>query len=89
MEKLAEKLAGETGRKIEIMTADLTEPRRCGRSGAVPAGRSPSNHACEQRRCGRHGAAYWIRTPAEMSRMIALNVEAVTQLTSCRSAQGS
>ena len=24
MEKLAEKLAGETGRKVEVMTADLT-----------------------------------------------------------------
>ncbi len=80
LDKLAEKLAGETGRKIEVMTADLTN--RGDVAGLVQLLREDPRVTIVVNNAGVGATAPLLNSdPAEMSRMIALNVEAVTQLT--------
>jgi uncharacterized protein len=80
MDKLAGKLAEETGRKIEVMTADLTN-----RNGVARLEQFLRDDPRVTLLVNNAGVA--AITPllnsdvAEMSRMIALNVEAPTRLT--------
>ena len=80
LDKLAEKLAGATGRKIEVMTADLTD--RGDVAGLARFLRDDPRVTMLVNNAGVGATAPLLNSdPAEMSRMIALNVEAVTQLT--------
>jgi len=80
LDKLAEKLAGETGRNIEVMTADLTN--RGDVAALAQFLRDDPRVTLLVNNAGVGATAPLLNSDAaEMSRMIALNVEAVTQLT--------
>jgi len=80
LDKLAERLAGETGRKIEVMTADLTH--RADVEWVARFLREDPRVTLLVNNAGVGATAPLLNSDAvEMSRMIALNVEALTQLT--------
>ena len=80
MDKLAGKLADETGRKIEIMTADLTN--RNDLANLERFLREDPRVTLLVNNAGVAATAPLLNSDvADMSRMIALNVEALTRLT--------
>jgi hypothetical protein len=80
LDKLAEKLAGETRRKIEVMTADLTN--RADVEWVARFLREDPRVTLLVNNAGVGATAPLLNSDAaEMSRMIALNVEALTRLT--------
>ena len=80
MDKLAETLADETGRKIEVMTADLTNRNDVARLEQIL--REDSRVTLLVNNAGLGATAPLLKSDlGDMSRMIALNVEAVTRLT--------
>ena len=80
LDKLAERLAGETDRKIEVMTADLTNRNDVERVAQFLRGDPRVTVLVNN--AGMGATAPLLNSDAaEMSRMIALNVEALTELT--------
>jgi short-subunit dehydrogenase len=80
MDRLAERLAGETRRKIEVMTADLTHRNDVARLGQFL--RDDPRVAMLVNNAGVGATAPLLNSDVgEMSRMIALNVEAPMRLT--------
>ncbi|PWU10522.1 MAG: SDR family oxidoreductase [Terriglobia bacterium] len=80
MDKLAEKLANETQRKIEVITADLTNRNDLARLEQIL--REDSRVTLLVNNAGVAATTPLVKSDvAEMSRMIALNVEALTRLT--------
>ena len=80
MDKLAERLADETGRKIQVMTADLTNQADVARLEHFL--REDSRVTLLVNDAGVGATAPLLNSDVnEMSRMIALNVEALTRLT--------
>ncbi|MBV9745318.1 MAG: SDR family oxidoreductase [Acidobacteriia bacterium] len=80
MDKLAGKLADETHRKIEVMTADLTDRKDMERLAQFL--RDDPRVTLLVNNAGMGATAPLLNSDvAEMSRMIALNVEALTRLT--------
>jgi short-subunit dehydrogenase len=80
MDKLAERLADETRRKIEIMTADLSNRTDVGRLEQLL--RDDPRVTVLVNNAGVGATASLLNSDiADMSRMIALNVEALTRLT--------
>jgi short-subunit dehydrogenase len=80
MDKLANKLAAATDRKIEIITADLTNPNHV--AGLEQFLRDDPRVALLVNNAGVGATAPLLESDiGSMSRMIALNVEALTRLT--------
>ncbi len=80
MDQLAEKLAAETGRKVETLAADLTNPGDLARVEQVL--RKDSRVAMLVNNAGVGATAPLVKSDVgEMTRMIALNVEVLTRLT--------
>jgi hypothetical protein len=80
MDRLARKLADETGRTIEVMTADLTHRRDVARLEQVL--REDARITLLVNNAGLGATAPLLDSDvADMSRMIALNVESLTRLT--------
>ena len=79
LDKLAERLASETGRKIEVTTADLTNRNDVSRLAQFL--RDDPRVTLLVNNAGAGATATLLNSDVEdMSRMIALNVEAVTRL---------
>src|SRR5215471_2987809 len=79
MDKLAERLAGRAGRRIEVMTADLTNRGDVARLEQFL--RDDPRVTMLVNNAGVGATAPLLNSDAaEMSRMIALNVEALTEL---------
>ena len=87
MEALAERLRAETGRTIEVLPADLTDPRH---SDASPTGwrRRRDHHAGQQCRHVAEGRPAGQRA-GRVQRLIALNVTAPTLLAGAAAAPSS
>src|SRR5262249_18522699 len=80
MDDLARKLGAETGRKIEILAADLLDSKDL--AGLERTLRIDSRVTLLVNNAGLGATAPLLNSDtADMSRMIALNVEAVTRLT--------
>ena len=80
MDDLAKKLGGDTGRKIEIVAADLRDPNDLARLERVL--RDDSSVTMLVNNAGVGATAPLLNSDvADMSRMIALNVEVLTRLT--------
>jgi short-subunit dehydrogenase len=80
MAELASKLSGETGREIDTMTADLTDSRDLARLEKIL--REDSRVTLLVNNAGLGATAPLLKSDiADMTQMIALNVEALTRLT--------
>jgi short-subunit dehydrogenase len=80
MDDLAKKLAGETGRKVEVVAADLRHPDDLARLEGIL--KEDSRITMLVNNAGVGATAPLLNSDVgEMSRMIALNVEALTRLT--------
>ena len=79
MEKLADRLRGETGRTIEVVRADLTDPADLARVSARFAGDGAISLLVNNAGLSMSGDVISV-DPAEAERLIALNITAPTVL---------
>ncbi len=80
MEQLADKLSGETGRKVEVLAADLTNPHDLDQVESLL--RSDTRVTLLVNNAGLGATEPLLKSDInDMTRMITLNVEALTRLT--------